>query len=184
MLPHTWSLQGRVATRVRLEAEIKKSMPEDRDAVAQQARGLWSLEGYGACNTQELIFAHTLTAAYRKWMNDGARLMHPYLEDQENPFPIIDFILAEADDEEDGVGKHQEYIDCAQALFEVLVAAMQRNDIVYMPIAPDSATAQLVERLLQGGIEVCPKRMRHINLPQFELRCVGMPDDTLDEQAA
>jgi hypothetical protein len=176
-LPKSWSIQGRVATRVRLEGEILRDAPEHRPTVERFANGLHSREGFSACNAQELVFTATLVRAHAKWRQDLMRGVRP--SDAPGEFSLVDYILEDVPDDE----KHQEYVDCAQALFEVLVAAMLRENIVYMPVADNSLTSKLVQQLLHRGMEVLPKQKRlTINLPEFEVRYVGIPGDEIDEQ--
>lgn len=155
---------GRALAIARQVASASQSLPEDVNAGAEHARGLWSRQGFGACNAQEILLAREIIRIENSVYEGKKTGQYPDTLDD------VDVMLGNAEQGLPGDDLLK------VALFEMLRAGLQRNNIIYLPFhQTDFHEVYVVGKLLERSEEVIPRAMRDavLPLPSFEVRYVG-----------
>lgn len=152
--------------------------PEDPDAVAAYTEGSQSHAGLSASSLPALLLHRALYAAMDQMEADiQAGICSPSAD-------VVDLIVGE------NAIKDGKYRVCKWALYDLVhngklegvpvpsssqgVNALRPRRIVYFSVAEGSPLADTLTKLIGRAAEALPKSFSHIEVPEFEIRFVGI----------
>lgn len=144
-------------------ADARSVLPEDLGAGASHSLGLRSRQGYATCNDQELLFGLRLAQHLAQITQDKTA--------GRCPKEVSEIAILLGDEELPGDKAFR------NAFYEVVVAALKRSNIIYLPFSEGDYDANIAYTMItEHASAVVPKTMAEIlPLPKFEIRFVGVP---------